>query len=408
MNPTAPSGMLRRDRRRAQEAAAAAEAAAQQAMAAVAVGIAQASASAGIAHETQTVDEPVPAEIVAGSAEPVAVAEPVAAAHVDPLFPDAAASAEGTVVGAPASDVDTPGQDLTDLDADASDEADALSDEVTAEPSAETSTNARTPRFSRARRPRRRGAAASVGSGPASASTPPVGGRRKLRVGKSTIAAFAIATLVGGTALPALGLAQSGLGTASAASAGLSVDAQSFTASSDVMPNVLVSGEFSATTPSELADIRASAAATAKSGIAPIANPGQVIIPMAEGTYEMTDGFGAARPGRSHMGQDYAAPIGTPIYAAADGVVTMSQDSYNGYGVTVQVQHVIDGKAVTTLYGHMNYDSRGVEVGDTVVAGQYLGRVGTTGYTIGSCLHFEVRINGTQINPIPWLEANVR
>ena len=37
-----------------------------------------------------------------------------------------------------------------------------------------------------------------------------------------------------------------------------------------------------------------------------------------------------------------------------------------------------------------------------------VGRVGTTGYTIGSCLHFEVRINGTQINPLPWLEANLR
>lgn len=393
--------MLRRDRRRAQEAAAAAEAAAQQAMNAVAVGIVQASASAGIAHETQTVEETAPA----GSAETI-----VAAADVDSSLSDAdaAVSAHDIANSAAALDAETLDDDAQP-DIDAAETTKPLIDEASAESADAPVASARTPRFSRARRPKRRGAAASAGSAPASASAPrPEGRARKLRIGKSTIAAFAIATLVGGTALPALGLAQSGLGTASAASAGLSVDAQSYTVSSDAMPNVLVSGDFSATTPSELADIRASAAATAKSGIAPIANPGQVIVPMAEGTYEMTDGFGAARPGRSHMGQDYAAPIGTPIYAAADGVVTMSQDSYNGYGVTVQVQHVIDGKAVTTLYGHMNYDSRGVEVGDTVVAGQYLGRVGTTGYTIGSCLHFEVRINGTQINPIPWLEANLR
>lgn len=413
--------MLRRDRRRAQEAAAAAEAAAHQAMAAVAVGIAQASASAGIAHETQTVDEAVPAgstESVAGSSERVAVA-----AEAGSLFSDAdsaAAAGEDAPVtpapglGAPTVDLEAEGVETGNIetenvDAESSDETESFRDEAPALDADEATTNTRSPRFSRARRPKRRSTAASAGSSSAAASAPrPAGRVRKLRIGKSTIAGFAIATLVAGTALPALGLAQSGLGTASAASAGLSVDAQSFTSGSDVMPNVLVSGEFSATTPSELADIRASAAATAKSGIAPIANPGQVIIPMAEGTYSMTDGFGASRPGRSHMGQDYAAPIGTPIYAAADGVVTMSQDSYGGYGVTVQVQHVIDGKSVTTLYGHMNYDTRGVEVGDTVVAGQYLGRVGTTGYTIGSCLHFEVRINGTQINPVPWLEANVR
>lgn len=176
----------------------------------------------------------------------------------------------------------------------------------------------------------------------------------------------------------------------------------------DKLPEVVVRGAFSATTPAELEEIRAVAAATARSGIAPIAKPGQVIIPMAPGSYSMTDGFGASRPGRSHMGQDYAAPVGTPIYAAADGVVTMSQDSYGGYGVTVQIKHDLGGSAVSTLYGHMDYGTRAVNVGDHVVAGQFLGKVGTTGYTIGSCLHFEVRISGSPINPVPWLEANVR
>ena len=226
------------------------------------------------------------------------------------------------------------------------------------------------------------------------------------RIWQMTGAALAVATLVGGTALPALGMVRTGA-TAVATEASADLRTQSFTASAHVLPEVVVSGSFSATTPDELKEIQAVAAATARSGVSPIAKPGQIIIPMAAGTYTMTDGFGATRPGRSHMGQDYAASIGTPIYAAADGVVTMSQDSYGGYGVTVQIQHDEDG-SVSTLYGHMNYGTRAVQVGEHVVAGQFLGRVGNTGYTIGSCLHFEVHINGAPINPVPWLEAHVR
>lgn len=231
---------------------------------------------------------------------------------------------------------------------------------------------------------------------------------RAARAGRTVVATLAIATLVGGTALPAVGLVQSGGASAVTTTAAAGVEAQSLTVDSETLPQVVVRGSFSATTPEELKEIQAVAAAAARSGITPIAKPGQVIIPMAAGTYSMTDGFGASRPGRSHMGQDYAAPVGTPIYAAADGVVTMSQDSYGGYGVTVQVKHDLGSTAVSTLYGHMTYGSRAVQAGEHVVAGQFLGRVGTTGYTIGSCLHFEVHINGSPIDPVPWLEANVR
>lgn len=358
-------------------------------MAAVVVAVAQASASAGTSEDPQPVvaDEaiaPVAVETVSDEKE----SAPEASEPATPLLEDAA---EATAA----------------QDADAAD-SDAADSDTAPQPRAQKSAPWR--RRTAASGARR--SAASASARPAAAAAPAATKVKRpaaRRAGRITVAALAVATLVGGTALPALGLIQSNIGTATAASATTDISSQSFTASADaVLPEVTVTGDFSATTPSELSDIRASAAATAKTGIAPIANPGQVIVPMAEGTYEMTDGFGAARPGRSHMGQDYAAPIGTPIYAAADGVVTMSQDSYNGYGVTVQVQHVIDGNAVTTLYGHMNYDSRGVEVGDKVVAGQFLGRVGTTGYTIGSCLHFEVRINGTQINPLPWLDTNLR
>lgn len=269
------------------------------------------------------------------------------------------------------------------------------------EPAPASASSEKARRAPKARKiPRRRPSAAprtSTASRTSSANRRPIW--------KMTGAALAIATLVGGTAIPAIGMVQGTGITTTEASADLRT--QSYTASADVLPDVVVSGSFSATTPEELVKLEAVAAATAKSGIAPIADPGQIIVPMAEGTYTMTDGFGASRPGRTHMGQDYAASIGTPIYAAADGVVTMSQESYNGYGVAVEIQHDDDG-SVSTLYAHMNYGTRAVNVGDHVTAGQFIGRVGDTGYTIGSCLHFEVHINGVAINPVPWLNAHLR
>jgi murein DD-endopeptidase MepM/ murein hydrolase activator NlpD len=319
-----------------------------------------------------------------------------------PLASDAAASEAAFPAADPAASADAdPAAPF--IAADSAEEQTPTADE---HPAAASGPSARARKTAG---PHRRPASmASSAAKPAQAARPAraprTSGRR--RVWQMTGAALAVASLVGGTALPALGMVR---GETSAVTASVSADlrTQSFTAGADVLPDVVVSGEFSATTPDELKELQAVAAATARSGVPPIAKPGQIIVPMAAGTYTMTDGFGASRPGRSHMGQDYAAPIGTPIYASADGVVTMSQDSYGGYGVTVQVQHDEDG-SVTTLYGHMNYGTRAVQPGDHVVAGQFLGRVGNTGYTIGSCLHFEVRINGAQINPVPWLEAHVR
>lgn len=284
------------------------------------------------------------------------------------------------------------------------------SEEPQGEPAPATAESAKKKdrRGRRASGPRRAAAAAAPADRPLPAAAP-VGRRRILHKGRTIGAVLAIATLVGGTALPALGLGQTGGATAAATASLADAQSQSLTVDSEALPKVEIRGDFSATTPAELAEIQAVAAAAARSGVNPIAKPGQVIIPMAAGSYTMTDGYGASRPGRSHMGQDYAAPIGTPIYAAADGVVTMSQDSYGGYGVTVQVKHdQLGSNAVSTLYGHMDYDTRAVEVGEHVVAGQFLGRVGNTGYTIGSCLHFEVRISGSPIDPVPWLKTNVR
>ncbi|MCE4025018.1 peptidoglycan DD-metalloendopeptidase family protein [Microbacterium sp. Au-Mic1] len=227
-------------------------------------------------------------------------------------------------------------------------------------------------------------------------------------IGRSTGAALAISALVVGTALPALGMVRAS-DAKPATSAAADIRAQSFTAAGGVLPDVQVHGTFTATTPSELSAMQAATAAAERTGVASIAKPGQVIYPMAAGSYTLTDGFGAARTGRSHMGQDFAAGIGTPIYAVADGCVTLSSESYQGYGVTVEIAHpsLSGSNAVSTLYGHMTYGSRAVQAGECVTAGQFIGRVGDTGWTVGSCLHFEVHINDSAIDPLAWLQSNV-
>lgn len=96
---------------------------------------------------------------------------------------------------------------------------------------------------------------------------------------------------------------------------------------------------------------------------------------------------------KMHTGVDYAAPEGTPIKAARDGVVVFSGWK-NGYGNTVVIQH--DNK-FSTLYGH-NRDNR-VKTGQRVRAGDLIAHVGVTGHTTGPHLHFEILENGKPINP---------
>jgi murein DD-endopeptidase MepM/ murein hydrolase activator NlpD len=95
-----------------------------------------------------------------------------------------------------------------------------------------------------------------------------------------------------------------------------------------------------------------------------------------------------------HGGIDIPAPKNTKILASRSGQVIIS--AYNSsYGNYVVLNH---GNNQVTLYAHMN--SRAVSVGDTVKQGQVIGYVGTTGSSTGYHLHFEVRINGTQVNPL--------
>lgn len=107
-----------------------------------------------------------------------------------------------------------------------------------------------------------------------------------------------------------------------------------------------------------------------------------------------------------HQGVDLLAPQGQPIFAAAAGVVSVSQESYGGYGVAIVIEHVINGQKVSTTYGHMTYGTRQVQAGQTVSAGQLIGQVGSTGSSTANHLHFEVHINGSVVDPYAWLQQN--
>ncbi|WP_432278868.1 peptidoglycan DD-metalloendopeptidase family protein [Nocardia carnea] len=110
-----------------------------------------------------------------------------------------------------------------------------------------------------------------------------------------------------------------------------------------------------------------------------------------------TSGFGA-RWGVQHLGVDIAAPIGTPIYAVADGEV-IDAGPAAGFGMWVRLLHA-DG--TITVYGHV--DTTTVSVGDYVLAGDQIATMGNRGFSTGPHVHFEVWLNGSdKVDPIPWL-----
>ena len=102
-----------------------------------------------------------------------------------------------------------------------------------------------------------------------------------------------------------------------------------------------------------------------------------------------------------HSGIDFAAPYGTPIKASNAGKVIYS-GWYGGYGKVVILDHgSCTGAPTTTLYAHMSRQN--VSVGDTVTRGQTIGFIGSTGYSTGPHVHFELRINGKHVNPNRYL-----
>ncbi len=99
---------------------------------------------------------------------------------------------------------------------------------------------------------------------------------------------------------------------------------------------------------------------------------------------------------RQHKGVDFAAPTGTPIHATADGVV-QSMGWKNGYGRTIVLKH--HGK-YSTLYAHQSRFAQSLKPGDRVAQGQLIGYVGSTGWATGPHLHYELLVDGKQIDPM--------
>ena len=132
-----------------------------------------------------------------------------------------------------------------------------------------------------------------------------------------------------------------------------------------------------------------------------IAIPSEKPVKMAE----FTSGFGVrSDPFRGHAalhaGIDLSGPVGTPIYATAEGTVTTAGWNSGGYGKLVKIDH---GRGIETRYGHLSVMA--VREGERVSRGQLIGRMGSTGRSTGSHLHYEVRIDGRAVNPIPFMKS---
>ncbi|USI72271.1 M23 family metallopeptidase [Sphingomonas morindae] len=103
---------------------------------------------------------------------------------------------------------------------------------------------------------------------------------------------------------------------------------------------------------------------------------------------------------RMHAGLDMAAPLGTPVYATADGLVARAEHTSGGYGNLIQLEH---GKGLETRYGHLSQIL--VHSGQRVHRGDLIALMGSTGRSTGSHLHYEVRIDGRAVNPMPFLQS---
>lgn len=112
------------------------------------------------------------------------------------------------------------------------------------------------------------------------------------------------------------------------------------------------------------------------------------------------------RDGRLHAGIDLVPGNGATIQAIADGTVRIATESGGAYGVNAYIDHVIDGKVVTSHYAHMQYGSLAVKAGQKVKVGDPIGKVGNTGRSYGAHLHFEIIINGSTVDPLVWLRKN--
>ena len=134
---------------------------------------------------------------------------------------------------------------------------------------------------------------------------------------------------------------------------------------------------------------------------------GTIAIPSTEPVHgtNFTSGYGVRSDpfkghAAMHAGIDLAGPMGTPIYATADGTVGRAEWNSGGYGNLVEIDH---GHGIQTRYGHLSRYI--VSAGERVKRGQLIAYMGSTGRSTGSHLHYEVRLDGKAVNPIPFLQS---
>jgi murein DD-endopeptidase MepM/ murein hydrolase activator NlpD len=120
------------------------------------------------------------------------------------------------------------------------------------------------------------------------------------------------------------------------------------------------------------------------------------LLPPVAGT--VSSGFGGRAGGR-HAGIDILAPSGTEVVAAAPGIASFAGSGMRGYGRAVILDH---GEGIATLYGHLA--TIRVQSGETVPAGAVIGTIGRSGNATAFHLHFELRVDGEAVDPVPYLD----
>ncbi len=126
----------------------------------------------------------------------------------------------------------------------------------------------------------------------------------------------------------------------------------------------------------------------------------------------ISDGYGArVAPcygcSTFHNGVDFTPGGGSPIYAIADGVVRYAEVSDYGFGNHVYIVSEINGHQVESLYAHMQMNSSPLHAGDVVHVGDFVGLVGMTGTATGNHLHFEIKLDGVNVDPFAYLQQTV-
>jgi murein DD-endopeptidase MepM/ murein hydrolase activator NlpD len=139
-------------------------------------------------------------------------------------------------------------------------------------------------------------------------------------------------------------------------------------------------------------------------GVATSAPRAKVAVPsrMPVGAVTLTSDYGMRTHPvlggrRNHKGVDLAAPSGTPVFATADGLISKAE-RFSSYGNYIQIEH---GGEMQTRYAHLS--GYAVKAGDKVHKGDLIGYVGSTGRSTGPHLHYEVRVAGQAVNPVPYM-----